>query len=71
MKDRLIELIKRSFELWMKKRWLKTIDKEADKYNKLSAKLKRQQYIVNDLLKKYNQIYSPDELKGGVNNGKG
>lgn len=29
------ELLKRSFELFVKERWLKTIDKETDKYNKL------------------------------------
>ena len=54
------ELLKRSFELFVKKKWLKTIDKECDKYNKLKSKLSRQQYVVNSLLEEYNKIYGED-----------
>ena len=54
------ELLKRSFELFVKKRWLKTIDKECDKYNKIKSKLSRQQYIVNALLERYKEIYGED-----------
>lgn len=57
-------LFKELFELFCKKNWLKTIDKECDKYNKLNSKynklkskLNRQQYIVDALLKKYNELY--------------
>lgn len=62
------ELIKRSFELFVKKRWLKTIDKEIDKYNKLKSKLFRQQYVVNSLLEEYRKKYGESlrtPLKGG------
>lgn len=56
------ELLKRSFELFVKKRWLKIIDKECDKYNKIKSKLFRQQYVVDSLLaeykKKYGEIYA-------------
>ena len=54
------ELLKRSFELFVKKRWVKTIDKEADKYNKIKSKLFRQQYVVNSLLAEYKKIYGED-----------
>ena len=54
------ELLKRSIELFIKKRWLKTIDKECDKYNKIKIKLSRQQYVVNSLLAEYKKIYGED-----------
>ena len=54
------ELLKQLFELFVKKRWLKTIDKECDKYKKLKSKLFRQQYVVNSLLEEYKKIYSED-----------
>lgn len=65
------ELLKRSFELFVKKRWLKTIDKECDKYNKIKSKLSRQQYVVNSLLTEYKRIYGEDlrtpKERGGEN----
>lgn len=54
------ELLKQTFELFVKKRWLKTIDKECDKYNKIKSKLFRQQYVVNSLLAEYKKIYGED-----------
>ena len=51
------ELIKRSFNLWCKMRWLKMIDKECDKYNKLKSRLSRQQLVVNKLVDEYKKIY--------------
>lgn len=62
------ELLKRSFDLWVKKRWLITIEKETDKCNKLSKKLLRQKYILNSLLDEYMKIYGEDlrpTRKGG------
>lgn len=56
----MVELLKRSFDLFVKIRWLKTIDKECDKYNKIKCKLYRQQYVVNTLIKEYKKIYSED-----------
>jgi hypothetical protein len=53
-------LLKESFELFCKKNWLKTIDKECDKYNKLKVKLNRQQYVVNALVKRYAELYGED-----------
>ena len=54
------ELLKRSFELFVKKRWLKIIDKECDKYNKIKSKLSRQQYVVNSLLEECKKNYGED-----------
>ncbi len=54
------ELLKRSFDLWVKKRWLKAIEKETDKCNKLSKKLLRQKYVLNSLLAEYMKIYGED-----------
>ena len=54
------ELLKQSFELFVKNRWLKTIDKECDKYNKTKIKLSRQQYVINSLLAEYKKKYGED-----------
>ena len=54
------ELLKQSFELFVKNRWLKIIDKECDKYNKIKSKLSRQQYVVNSLLAEYKKKYGED-----------
>ena len=63
------ELLKRSFELFVKKRWLKTIDKECDKYNKIKSKLSRQQLVIKSLLERYMEIYGEElrnQVKGGT-----
>lgn len=57
------KLLKRSFDLFVKKRWLKTIDKECDKYNKIKSKLYRQQYVVHALMKEYKKLYGEDLRK--------
>lgn len=59
----MIELLKQNFELFVKKQWLKIIDKETDKYIKLKNKLGRQQYIVNALLKEYENKYDENLRK--------
>ena len=53
-------LLKESFELFCKKNWLRIIDKECNKYNKLKFKLNRQQYVINALLKRYKELYGED-----------
>ena len=54
------KLLKESFELFCRNIWLRTIDKECDKYNKLKSKLNRQQYVVNALVKRYKELYGED-----------
>lgn len=56
-------LIKKSFELSAKMRWLKTINKEIDKCNKAKERLDRQRYVVNSLLEEYMEIYGEDLRK--------
>jgi hypothetical protein len=60
-------LLKKRFELFVKMRWLKTINKETDKYKKLTEKSNRQLCVVNALLKRYLEIYGEDlrKAKGG------
>ena len=59
----MFELLKQTFELFVKKRLLKTFDRECDKYNKIKNKLSRQQYVVNSLLEEYNKIYGKEYKK--------
>lgn len=56
-------LIKESFELLVKMRWLKTISNETDKYNKIKEQLDCQRYVVNSLFEEYREIYSEDLRK--------
>ena len=56
-------LLKKRFELFVKMRWLKTINKETNKYEKLKAKSIRQIYVVNALLKEYKEKYGEDLRK--------
>lgn len=57
------ELLKRRFELFVQMRWLKTIDKETDKYKRLAEKSNRQLHVVNELLKEYHKIYGENLRK--------
>lgn len=57
------ELLKEEFELFVRMRWLKAIDKETDKYRKLIYKSNRQLHVVKALLKKYFEIYGEDLRK--------
>lgn len=57
---KMLKLLKQSFDLWCKMRWLKTIDKECDKYNKLKRELDCSRHVISELLKEYNKIYGVD-----------
>lgn len=60
-------LIKKSFDLWVRKRWLKIIAKEVAKRDKLLKEYYRKVYVVGELVKEYNKLY-PEALlkvKGG------
>lgn len=57
------ELLKRRFELFVKMRWLKAIDKETNKYKKLTEKSNRQLYVLNEFLKEYHKKYGQDLRK--------
>ena len=57
------KLLKQTFELWVKMRWLKTIDKAVKKRSKCFSKYKRQEYVVSELVKEYNKIYADSRLE--------
>ena len=55
-------LIKETFNLWRKKRWLKTIDKEVKQRDKCYAKYLIHDYVAKQLLADYNNRFK--ELVG-------
>jgi len=57
------DLFKRSFDLWVKKRWLKEIDRAVERYKKASDKASRERYVLNKLLEEYSKIYGDDLCK--------
>ena len=58
--NQLQQLVKHSIELTIEKRWLNLIDKECNKYNKLSKELEAQNILVNFLIDQYKLIYKKD-----------
>lgn len=54
--SRIFDLIKRTFDIWAKERWLRRIDKEVNKYNRMNDKTRRQAYAVRTLVDKYNEL---------------
>ena len=59
------KLLKERFEMWCKMRWLKNINKEIKKRNKRYKQYERHEFVVSQLVKEYNKIYS----KEGADNG--
>ena len=57
------KLLKETIDLWRKMRWLKLINKECDKYQKLKSTLSKQQFIVNALIEAYSKVYGEDLRK--------
>lgn len=56
----MIELLKQHIELSRRMRWLKIIEKETDKRNKLYQKLNRQIFVIKELVRQYNEIFNED-----------
>lgn len=54
------DLLKRSFDLFVKMRWLKEIDKAVDQYNKATVKARQKRYVLNELLNAYKEKYGED-----------
>ena len=46
------EIIKKSFELWVRSLWLKEIDKICEKIKKLDSESARQRIVLNEMIKK-------------------
>ena len=62
------ELLKRTYEVFVQRHWLKCIEKETvkyDKYKKLATKYDRkaehQGFITHRMWDRYNEIYGKDE----------
>ncbi len=51
----MIGLIREWLEFWVKRNWLKHIDRPIDKHNRLDRETKAQAYVVHELLKRYNE----------------
>ena len=52
----MIGLIREWLEFWVKRNWLKHIDRAIDKHNRLDRETKAQAYVVHELLKRYNEL---------------
>lgn len=59
------ELLKRRFECWIEKRWLKEIDRAIDRYRKAQSKANREYHVMNALIKRYNELYGQNLGKEG------
>ena len=66
-------LIKATFNLWVRKRWLKEVNKACDKYiktkekiekkqKKNQAKLNRYSYVANEMIQEYRKRYGMEGL---------
>jgi len=64
-----IGLIREWLEFWVKRNWLKHIDRAIDKHNRLDRETKAQAYVVHELLKRYNELYPSDKIEVRRNEG--
>lgn len=58
------ELIKQNFKLWCQMRWIKMIDRESNKVLKLDGKTRRQRYVVQRLIERYNELFPDSKIRG-------
>ena len=65
----MIGLIREWLEFWVKRNWLKHIDRAIDKHNRLDRETKAQAYVVHELLKRYNELYPRDKIEVRRNEG--
>ena len=50
-------LLKNIFNLWIKICWIKAIERQSRKQSKFQTAAERQEQIVSELTKKYNEMY--------------
>lgn len=60
-----MQYLKRLHLIRCKMRWLKRIDKEIDRYNRLKHKMARQQRVINQLAEGYYEAYGEKLFNGG------
>ena len=58
------QLIKQSFNLWCKKRYLKLIDKEITKRDKCYQEYQRHNYIAKKLMEEFDNQYREGDTDG-------
>lgn len=67
-------LIKETFNLWVRKRWLKEVNKACDKYIKTKEKLEKKQkkyqeklnrysYVAKEMIEEYRKRYGMEDFK--------
>lgn len=59
----ILKLLNESLELTLRNMWLKAIQKEIDKCNKLYDKADRQKYVAKKMMDRYNDLYPDDMIK--------
>ena len=55
------ELLKKTIDMWLQMRWLKSIEKENRKCRKAYEKYKRHHYVALKLMERYKELY-PDTV---------
>ena len=58
-----MELLKRIFALWVETNWIKTIQKEERKLERLEDATKRQKYVVRKLTEAFLEKYPSKEVQ--------
>ena len=61
--EQLKKLLKKLFELWIKKRWLTEINRAVVRYNKSRDILYQDTCVLVDLVEEYNKRYSDSPIK--------
>ena len=64
----MLELLQRSFGLWVENRWLKEIERATDDHRKAVEKANRKFYVLRKLVDAYNERY--DKNLWGAEDGK-
>lgn len=56
--------IKNICRILRKVRWMKRIDREIDRYNRLKQKMNRQRFIIKQLAESYTEEFNEPMYKG-------
>lgn len=62
----MIDLIRERFELWVRHNWIKHINREVDKCNRMTRKTRAQAHIVRKMVERYNEIYPGYKIRVGA-----
>lgn len=59
----MVRLLKELYELWIRSRWLRKIEKAINKNNTLNARVRRQGYIAEKLMEEYEKICGDEDVQ--------